>query len=402
MNINQVKKAILNKWDFENPERSIPIFVWGNIGLGKTWIVQECLVQKCIYELEKLIKAGKLLTQEQEKELSRLKTYTDPKEIEDILDKHMVILRLANSPIEKLQGIPFPKKETMTALFLMPENISRFGKDDFCLVFLDELDKSSEAAMCATTHIIESRRIADFIFPKDCMIVCAANRVQDSWLSKPISPEMRNRGAHVELEPDLDAWLKWASLHGIRQEIIQFLKFKKSMNENLLTTYENQDGENCSNAFATPRTITMASNQWDKMDKKGASYQEILEEVRQLVGSKFSNELNTYVRLYKEVDVEAILDGSKKIPQARPGDNKAISNQYIHVFSICNYLQVEHIKDENRMKNLIDNISLLMDDLKIAFLLTISSSKPLVNNKIHESKHGEALIDWFLEKVSSI
>jgi hypothetical protein len=234
------------------------------------------------------------------------------------------------------------------------------------------------------------------------MIVACANRVQDSFLSKPISPELRNRCASVLLEPDLDSWLKWASTHNIRQEIIQFLKFKKSMNENFLTTYENQDSEDNQNSFATPRTITMASNQWDKLEKRGASYQEILEEVRQLVGDKFSNELNTYIRLYKEVNVEDILNGSKKIPQARPGDNKAISNQYVHVFAICNYLQVEHIKDENRMKNLMDNINLLMDDLKIAFLLTVSSSKPLVNTKIHESPHGEALIDWFLEKVSSI
>lgn len=402
MNINQVKKAILNKWSFESPECNIPLFIWSNLGLGKTWIVQECLAQKCIYELEKFIKAGKLLTQEQERELSRLKSYTDPKEIEDLLDKHMVILRLANSPIEKLQGVPFPKKETLTALFLMPENISRFGKDDFCLVFLDELDKASEAALCATTHLIESRRIGDFIFPKDTMILAAANRIQDSWLSKPIPPELRNRAAHVELEPDIDTWLNWARNHGVRQEIIHFLKFKKSLNENFLTTYENQDGENQCNAFATPRTLFMASNQWDKMEKKGASYQEILDEVRQLVGDKFSNELNCWIKLYRQINVEGILDGSVKIPKALPGDNKAISNQYIHVFAICSYIKVEHIKEDSRMINLMTAIESLNDDLKIAFLLTLTSSKPDVNNFMHASPHSERLIDWFLDKVSKI
>ena len=400
MDIKKARQALLNKWDWENPENNLVLYIHGSIGVGKTYLIQQVVAERKLFELEKIEKGS--LTENQKNQILRLKSYKDPKEIKDIIEPHLLMLRVSQRSLEFFSGIPSPNFAEKSAAFLMPDCLLKLKDVDWCVVFLDEIDKADDPRFTAITYLVESRKLGDFSFPKDTFVVACLNKVTDSWLSKELPNELKNRGAHITLDVSIKEWLKWAE-GKIRPDIIEFHKFKQSLNENYLAIYEDSNNDaNFANSFPTPRTWHFASLQADKLEKKGSSFEEIADEMSQFVGSKAITEYKNYIRLYREVDVEGIINGSKKIPQARQGDNKAISNQYVHVFAICNYLKVEHIKDENRMKNLMDNINLLMDDLKIAFLLTISSSKPDVNNKIHESKHGEALIDWFLEKVSSI
>lgn len=402
MNIKKAKRSILNKWDWENSDLSVQIFVHGSIGIGKTHLVNEIVAERKLYELEKL-RANNTITEEQLSQIDRLKNYKELYEIQDIIDEHLVVIRCSQRPIEFFTGVPAPDFNNKSATFLMPDCLTQFKSTDWCVVFLDELDKSDPAKFAAITYLIESRRIGELILPKDTYVIAALNRVNDSWLSRNLPPELCNRGSHIEIEPDLTEWLNWAYTHNIRHDIINFLKFKKSLNENCLAVYDNTGSEeDYVKAFPTPRTWHLASRQLDKLQKRGCTFQEMVEEMGQIIGQKMTTEFSAYVKLYQQVDVEAILNGNQKIPTARHGDNRAISQQYIYVFAICNYLQVDHIKDDKRMINLMNALNSLLDDLKIAFLMTISATKPQVNNFIHSSPHGESLIDWFLEKVSSI
>jgi hypothetical protein len=332
----------------------------------------------------------------------RLKSYKDPKEIQDIIEPHLLMLRLSQRSLEFFTGIPAPNFEEKTATFLMPDSLSKLNNVDWCVIFLDELDKADDSRFVAITYLVESRKLGDFSFPKDTFVVACLNDVNDSWLSKELPNEIKNRGGHINLEVSIKDWLEWAE-GKIRPDIISFHKYKQSLNENYLAVYEDSNNEaNVVNSFPTPRTWHFASLQADRLEKRGFSFDEIADEMSQFVGARAITEFKTYVKLYKNIDVEAFLNGSKKIQKVKPGDNKAISEQYVSVFAICNYLQTQHLKEEQRMINLMDNINNLLDDLKICFIMTISSSKPSVNNMIHESKHGEKLIDWFLSKVASI
>ena len=63
---------------------------------------------------------------------------------------------------------------------------------------------------------------------------------------------LRNRFVHLDLEPDLDDWCRWAVKAQVRPEIIAFLRFKPE----LLHT---ADATSDANAWPTPRSWEMAS-----------------------------------------------------------------------------------------------------------------------------------------------
>jgi len=64
---------------------------------------------------------------------------------------------------------------------------------------------------------------------------------------------LRNRFVHLDLEPDLDDWCRWAVKAGVRPEIIAFLRFKPELLHTADATSE-------ANAWPTPRSWEMASN----------------------------------------------------------------------------------------------------------------------------------------------
>ena len=63
---------------------------------------------------------------------------------------------------------------------------------------------------------------------------------------------LRNRFVHLDLEPDLDDWCRWAVKAQVSPEIIAFLRFKPE----LLHTV---DATSDANAWPTPRFWEMAS-----------------------------------------------------------------------------------------------------------------------------------------------
>ena len=445
--VKEARQSILNKWDWEDPSENVPIFLWGPIGIGKTQIVQTVVAERKLFELKKdLEKAEKdlekvencknvkditsdqadLLMKEKsviedrksaiEDKINRLSAYDSPKQIADILEDHLLVLRLAERPIEQLQGIPAPDWENRQTVFLMPENAQRFAKDTWCVVFIDELDKADEAKMAAATHLIEAGHIGDFALPKDSMIIVAANRVKDSYISKPIVPELRNRAAHIEVYPDVDTWLEWAETEipnkktgdleaRITKTIRQFHIFCHKCNKPMLHVPDDSPEADMTYPFPTPRTWHMASNQEKKMERNGASKEAIIDEISQFVGEKAATEYRAYFTLYSKVDVEAILDGKQRIPTKGDKDrNSVISEQYIYAFAICDQLSVDLLKEKShRIENLSRAIDDCMPDIRVIILKFIGSKKNKdICSLFYANPEGKKIISQFLERMKDI
>ncbi len=75
---------------------------------------------------------------------------------------------------------------------------------------------------------------------------------------------LRNRFVHLDLEPDLSDWCKWAVRSGVRPEIIAFLRFKPAL-------LHDADATSDQNAWATPRSWEMASNVLKGLSARGTA-----------------------------------------------------------------------------------------------------------------------------------
>src|SRR5690625_8053641 len=56
-------------------------------------------------------------------------------------------------------------------------------------------------------------------------MVAAGNRGGDQAVTTTMSSALANRFCHIEMEPELDDWLRWAQGTGIHPVVIGFLRF---------------------------------------------------------------------------------------------------------------------------------------------------------------------------------
>lgn len=388
-NIIQAKRAARNKWDWVNPINNIPIFIWGPIGVGKTWVVQQLAAERMILDRKNIL-SGEVPATDEEKEiaaveLKRLQSFSDPKEVEDLLAKHVLVLRLAERPIEQLQGVPTPDLENQQTVFLIPKNFVDIKKAKWVVAFLDELDKADELKMAAATHFIEARRIGDFILPLDTFVVAAANRVSDSWISKPIVPELRNRAAHIEVDVDVGVWIDFAVNNKLRNDVVGFHSYMRSKGENYLSVDGSTLNEDLEYAFPSPRTWHKSCVLLDRLESNGCLYNELLFELKQLVGERATNAYDTYMKLYSTVKIQEILDGTFNIARLTSGDLKSISDQHVVSFALCDQLKVEMFDNENWVKNIMTVLTALHNDIRVIFLKTMTSTREDVLSKMLSS-----------------
>lgn len=433
--IKQVRSSILNKWDWNDYKKNIPILVWGPPGVGKTWLIMSIIAERKIKELELKLSQSNLSSLDKEKltnDLNRLKSYTDPDEIEDILAPHILVMRLAERPIEQIEGVPSPNFECGFTRFLMPENLIYLRKSDWVVVFLDELDKASPSKMAAVTHLIENLRVGDFSLPKDTFLVAAANRTQDSFLSKPVSPELCNRMAHIELEADISSWIEWAAKHNVSKDIIAFHKFNMMRNENYLVRYNYEDNEASSpRAFSTPRSWYNGDMLRTKIYQNyGCKYgvdekvdEEAVFELEQLVGESSAIEFVTYLKLYSKIDIKKILNGEQKIPKmtdevqfAEASKDKVdrkekkekkkdkrdsvMSEQYICAFALIEQLNEELLAPKGAMKHLVANIGLMLPEIRSVFIQTMHTSNKKLFKKIANHPDAASIVDELISYLA--
>ncbi len=402
-NIESAKRTIRNKWDWENPFNNYPVFIHGSIGIGKTQMMQELVAERMIFELKKKLPTldgqEKLIAQN---ELVRLTSYKDVRQVIDLVDRHLLTLRVSSLLIENITGIPAPSGDKSSCKFLIPENMLEKSKQDWLVIFLDELDKGSAVKLTALTFLIESKRVGEFYFPNDTMIVAAANRITDSFLSKAISPELKNRAANIDVVVDIDIWCAWALRSEIKKAVVDFVQFKKRQNKNILAVYSEEVQAGLTNEFPTPRSWAYGANQMDRMERQGMPFDEQVQELSQYVGTDAANEYKIYVLMYNTVDINKILDGTDTIPGIQ-GSNFAdtIAKQHVYVFAIANQLTVEHLNDTNSQINLAKALSNLSSDMCVAFLMTLVLDDTIFNAFV-DSPHLAEFVNKYFEIIQRL
>ncbi len=262
MNSQDLKDALIPLVDSK-----IPVFIWGNPGVGKSSLVAQ---------------------------------------IADEKDMRFIDLRLSLLDPTDLRGIPFFESDEKKAVWAKPEFLPDIDSKEHGILFLDEINSAPPTIQAAAYQLILDRKIGEYILPKNYAIVAAGNYESDRGVTYRMPTPLANRFVHLNFDLDFDSWKLWAFKTNIDKRIISYLSYKQSD----LFRFDPKSGDK---SFATPRS-------WKFVDDilKSNVDEKLLERViTGAIGESCAGEFINYCKVMDEVpDISAILKGEKiDIPQ---------------------------------------------------------------------------------------
>lgn len=176
-------------------------------------------------------------------------------------------------------------------------NEKRDGKTG--IVFLDEINAGTTLVMASLFGFVLDRRVGNYTLPKGARIVAAGNRVSDKAAAQRFPTALANRFAHIDIDPDFDAWKSWANGANILPEIVAFLAWSEARGNSLLHKMPEGDAR----AFPTPRS-------WEKVSRvctiaPAMAYQIAAANVGEAAAAEFKGFLDVYRQLPKLSDIIA-------------------------------------------------------------------------------------------------
>ena len=234
----------------------VPLHIWGACGVGKSQIVRQ---------------------------------------VADDLDYDFLDVRAVHLDPVDLRGLP--RIAANQTEWIPPKFLPTSGKG---ILFLDELTSAPQMTQAGCYQLVLDRRLGEYTLPDDWVVLAAGNPASERGVHFSMPRPLRNRFVHLELEPDLDDWSKWAVKAQVRPEIIAFLRFKPE----LLHT---ADATSDANAWPTPRSWEMASRvltgvaQRRKTSLLTGTSEFEAQLLDGTVGQAAASELVAFLRLFREL-----------------------------------------------------------------------------------------------------
>lgn len=181
------------------------------------------------------------------------------------------------------------------------------------ILLLDELSDCSRAMQSASYQLILNRRVGPHILPKGWYPCAAGNRRTDKAAAQAVSTALANRFAHVDIEPNADAFIAWCNTNDIHYLIPGYIHWRPAH----LHSMEGADLR----AFPSPRSweaaakvVTAPANQRFRL-------------MRGLIGDGVAGEFEVYMKTMDLPEFEDILKDPKKcrIP-AEPSTKYALAS----------------------------------------------------------------------------
>jgi hypothetical protein len=302
----------------------IPAFIWGSPGIGKSAVTNQ-------------------------------------------LHKNIITLIASQLDAVDTRGIPSLSKGT--TVWNTPSFFPTSGEG---ILFLDELNTAPPSVQAALYQLILDRRLGDYKLPGGWYVLAAGNRESDRAVTHRMSSALANRFLHLNMESDLDTWVKWALPNNIATPIIAFLRFRPE----LLNTFDNKSSDK---AFATPRTWEFTSRLYDQgcID---------YETISGLLGEGAAAELIGFLRIFKALPtVDSIL--------ANP-NTTAVPVDPATMYALCSSLARR--ATDNTFDRIMEYAARIPADFQVKLVTDcISFDKTLVNTRSYiawATKNSDILI----------
>jgi MoxR-like ATPase len=231
-----------------------PVFIWGEPGVGKSSIVHQLaqdLYSSHYPEWEWNEDKGRWCKRATKKQRAEegaavkypdgyTKTQRNPPWLRDLRGALLDAVDVRGLPAVNGNG----KAHWLPPDFL-PENDGRPG-----MVFLDELNRATTMVQNSLFQLLTPPyMIGEYEFPIENWAIVAAGNYAGPGVQK-MDPAMSNRFVHIDSEPHMDDWCRWAAGADIEPAVMAFVRF----NPNLLHKFEKDKRE-----FPTPRTWEFVS-----------------------------------------------------------------------------------------------------------------------------------------------
>lgn len=112
------------------------------------------------------------------------------------------------------------------------------------ILLFDDRNQAGPDLQKVLANICQARTLHGTPMPDGWMVVSTGNRQSDRAGANRVLSHLRNRETVLELETHLDDWTAWAINHGVKPEVISFIRFRPG----LLHDFDPQRDQN-----ATPR-----------------------------------------------------------------------------------------------------------------------------------------------------
>lgn len=183
--------------------------------------------------------------------------------------------------------------------------IEKEGKTEGIL-FIDEINCVSETLAPAMLDLLQNKKFGPHLIPDGWILVAAGNPPEFNDSAREFDVATLDRVRIIEVEPDTDVWLRYATSSGINDAIIYYLKVKP---QNLLKIERTVDGIQ----FVTPRAWEDLSVVLNEYEQNGvwACINLISQYIRDPdIASEFNKYRDFYKKYREDYDSDAILSGS--------------------------------------------------------------------------------------------
>jgi len=282
MKPSDVAKALITCLDAKQP-----VCLWGSPGIGKSQIVHQ---------------TGLLTNRE-------------------VRDVRAVLL----DPVD-LRGLPHVNGDGRSH-WATPEFLPRDGQGIF---FLDELNRAVMMVQNACFQLVLDGKLGEYTMPPEWRIVAACNRESDGGGVTKMSSALANRFVHLDCEPDLDDWCKWAVKSNIEPAVIAFLRFRPE----LLHKFDRTE-----KAFPSPRSWEFVSRITGQQPGKTVEF----ELFKGTIGNGAAVEYYAFLQLYRNLpSIDAILlnPTSANVPANDIGSLFAIASALARRADVSNFRRV--------------------------------------------------------------
>jgi hypothetical protein len=190
-----------------------------------------------------------------------------------------------------LRGLPHINGDGRSH-WAQPDFLPRSGSG---VLFLDELNRAPSLVQNACFQLVLDRKLGEYTLPADWAVVAACNRESDGGGVSRMSSALANRFIHLDAEPDLQDWCKWAIRANLEPSVIAFLRWKPE----LLHAFDRN-----AKAFPTPRSWEFVSR--ITAQKPGNGIEHAL--YCGAVGEGAAIEYSAFLRLFRSLpSIDAIL-----------------------------------------------------------------------------------------------
>lgn len=314
----------LNPVFYTDEKDKRPYFIWGQMGIGKSEIVEQCTK---FYN-------GKLID-----------------------------LRLSQYDPTDIRGFPIYDKETKKMIWAQSSELPDvFESQNYKLVtlFLDEMNSANPAVQAAAYQLVHNRRIGDYILPANVRIIAAGNREGDRGVTYTMAKPLANRFLHFDLEPSFNDWYQWALANGFTQDTMAYLAWAKQK----LNTF---DANSDASAYSTPRTWEFSDRYARKYLAGETTFELYMLQFGGCHGEGTKTEFEAFIKMKDKLPpTKGILDGTEtKIDE----DKVEASGIYATIVNCCFALReiakADKQNNTNHLINAFDNfVTFCMNNVK--------------------------------------